>query len=185
MLDKNKLVKELQALPCGTGDGFKAKEFADKVKSVVPRSYILTDHAVDGVTLLREMFGVISYISPLGSSRNSISCFYNKDNNSFRLNEKLTSDRKKMFLAICAAKLLLWKASNQEFKNFVFYENRPLYEDFEDKKAFDLAVELLTDSYCFKNEALKHKLDEKRICEALLLPLPVVLNKLISEDLMR
>ena len=185
MLDKNRLVKELQALSCGTGDGFKAKEFADKVKSVVPRSYILTDHAVDGVTLLREMFGVISYISSLGSSRNSISCFYSKDDNSFYLNKELTSDRKKMFLAICAAKLLLWKASNQEFKNFVFYENRPLYEDAEDKKAFNLAVELLTDSYCFKNEALKYKLDEKRICEALLLPLPIVINKLISDDLMR
>ena len=71
-------------------------------------------------------------------------------------------------------------------KTFGFiYNKEPLYKKLDDKKVFDLAIELLVDSDRFRNEALDCKLDEKKLCRRLNLPLPMILNKLIAEDLMR
>ena len=90
-----------------------------------------------------------------------------------------------MLLGICAAKLILYEIMKKEKESFWFCNNEPLYKNLDEKKVFDLAIELLVDSDNFKNEALDCKLDEKELCKRLNLPLPIILNKLIAEDLMR
>lgn len=184
MLNKTILIAELQLLTCGTGDKFNAKKFAGKIKELVPKSYLI-NHTLDTVMFLRNIFGVSSYISSFGSLKNEVSCCYDKDDDRISLNEKLEDDRKRMFLGICAAKLILWEVMKSEKESFWFYNKEPLYKNLDDKKVFDLAIELLVNSDRFRNEALDCKLDKERLCRRLNLPLPMILSKLITEDLMR
>jgi len=184
MLNKTILIAELQLLPFGTGDKFNAKKFAEKIKELVPKSYLI-NHTLDTVTFLRNIFGTSSYISSFGSLKNEVSCCYDEDDDRISLNEKLDNDRKRMFLGICVAKLILREVMKREKESFWFYNNEPLYKSLDDKKAFNLAIELLIDDNSFKDEALDCKLNEEKLCRRLNLPLPMVLSKLITEDLMR
>lgn len=90
-----------------------------------------------------------------------------------------------MFLEICIAKLILCEIMKKGKESFWFYDREPLYKSLDEKKAFDLAIELLIDNDSFKDEALDCKLDNKKLCKRLNLPLPMILSKLIAKDLMR